>query len=83
MTGRSEKKTFVHRNRAIYRSFAIAIRRTAPNFQPYDNLEHWRLRNEPEYLNDEVRELEYLVMEPIGLLGVRRVIKEYVHPCMM
>ncbi|OBZ73062.1 Interferon-induced GTP-binding protein Mx2 [Grifola frondosa] len=35
--GRGEDKTFVHRSRATYEQFKVAIRKTAPNFRPFED----------------------------------------------
>lgn len=70
--GTSEDKSFVHRNRAVYLKFVLAIRRTAPNFQPYESLYHYRMR----HFGDEQETVEQLVMPPMDLYEVRRVIQE-------
>lgn len=73
VAGKSEEKSFVHRNRAVYLKFGIAIRGTAPNFQPYENLYHYRVKQPFE---DEQETVEQLTLPPMDLYGVRRVIQE-------
>ena len=91
--GRSESKGFVHRSRAIYQRFAIVIRGTAPNFQPFEGVDSYYMPDELEA--EEVAgadersrvELEGSVGEEVeersmpsvmDLYVVRRVIQECV-----
>lgn len=77
--GRSESKTFVHTNRDIYEEFKIAIRATAPNFQPFTDVDFYR--SEEVQADGTTRRVD-LVQRPMYLYDVRRVIKECVRSSM-
>ncbi|KAJ3551062.1 hypothetical protein NM688_g4940 [Phlebia brevispora] len=77
VSGQSEDKGFVHRNRAVYEKFNIAIRKTAPNFQPFEDLDKYVLGEDPTLAQDlNTEERPDTVMPPMDLYDVRRVIKE-------
>ena len=76
--GTNEEKSFVHKSRAIYRTFAIAIRETAPNFQPFENISTHELQDDGKQLFDgEIPDDSLTPGRPVDLYEVRRIIKEY------
>ena len=70
--GRSENKSFVHKNRDVYKTFALDIRVTAPNFQPFERLDEFEMHDVPSGGQGALA----LVMPAMSLHDVRRVIKE-------
>ncbi|KAI0925406.1 hypothetical protein AcV7_005662 [Taiwanofungus camphoratus] len=76
--GKEEDKTFVHRNRAVYKTFKIAIRRTAPDFRPFENTSQYgRPRDLVLKHDDSDEEAETDTgTDFMDLYDVRRVIQE-------
>ncbi|RDX42100.1 hypothetical protein OH76DRAFT_1448839 [Lentinus brumalis] len=51
--GRSEDKSFVHHSRDAYRALRWAIRRTAPDFRPFEDPGEYSDPGEPDCQNDD------------------------------
>ena len=71
----------MHACQESYRLLKVAIRRTAPNFQPFDDLELYTKAEDPGFQKQEdsdlIEPVGELTQGPVSLSDVRTVIKEY------
>ena len=75
------KRTFVHESRNAHKCFKIVIRKTMPDFRPFENANNYVDPGDPKDVEssdvDEVDKKRIsLVGPPMDLLYVRQVIKE-------
>lgn len=69
-------KVFVQTNRAIYDQFKREIRKTEPDFRPFDD--HTQYLNPVELMREEDGSTSDQVVDPRDLTYVRQIIKGYV-----